>query len=288
MAYIPQSIYATSLSKGRIAFIGDFRQLSPIAISEGKLVDKWLKKDIFEFSNIKEGVNNNRYHRNMIMLNEQRRMHPSISKFASNNIYRNLLKDHESVINNKTLEEALLLVDTSQMPSICMADENKSRFNIFNAFISISMAIKYYNEGYTSIGIITPPYNAQSKLINNILWDLPNVKLKESISCATVHKFQGSEKDIVIFDTVDSYRLRRPGVLLTNNREEKSLRLINVAVTRAREKLILISNMEYWNSRWDKGGTLYQLFDYLRGDGGEIYNYEKKYIVNYIILILKT
>ena len=46
MAYIPQSIYAASLTKERIIFIGDFRQLPPIAISEGELVDKWLKRYI--------------------------------------------------------------------------------------------------------------------------------------------------------------------------------------------------------------------------------------------------
>ncbi len=121
------------------------------------------------------------------------------------------------------------------MCSICKVDENRSRFNIFNAFISVITAIKYYNEGYESIGIITP-YNAQSRFINNILRDtLPNSR--GNINCATVHKFQGSEKDIIIFDTVDSYRMRRPGVLLTDDKEEKSQRLINVDVTRARKKI---------------------------------------------------
>ncbi|NMB08943.1 MAG: AAA family ATPase [Tissierellia bacterium] len=274
MAYIPQSIYAASLTKERIIFIGDFRQLPPIAISEGELVDKWLKKDIFEFSKVKECVNNNKFHPNMTMLNEQRRMHPSISKFVNENIYNNLLKDHKSVINDKTSRESLSIIDTSLMASICRVDENKSRFNIFNAFISVMIAIKHYHEGYNSIGIITP-YNAQSKLINNILWDsFPD--LRQNISCATVHKFQGSEKDIIIFDTVDSYRLRRPGVLLTDDREEKSQRLINVAVTRAKEKFVLVSNMKYWDSRWRSGETLHQLFDYLKVNG-EVFNYEKIY-----------
>ncbi len=49
--------------------------------------------------------------------------------------------------------------------------------------------------------------------------------------------FKVRKKDIIIFDTVDSYRMRRPGVLLTDDKEEKSQRLINVDVTRARKKI---------------------------------------------------
>ncbi|NCU18874.1 AAA domain-containing protein, partial [Pallidibacillus pasinlerensis] len=51
----------------------------------------------------------------------------------------------------------------------------------------------------------------------------------EKIVAATVHKFQGSERDMIIFDTVDSYPQSRTGMLLTDKNSEK---LINVAVTR--------------------------------------------------------
>ncbi len=51
------------------------------------------------------------------------------------------------------------------------------------------------------------------------------------VLAATVHKFQGSERDMMIFDTVDSYPQERPGVLFFDH---KNHRLVNVAVTRAR------------------------------------------------------
>ena len=50
------------------------------------------------------------------------------------------------------------------------------------------------------------------------------------VLAATVHKFQGSERDMMIFDTVDSYPQERPGVLFF----DQNHRLVNVAVTRAR------------------------------------------------------
>lgn len=284
MAYIPQSIYAASLAKKRVVFVGDFRQLPPIAISEGELVDKWLKKDIFDFSRVKDCVDAGEFHPNMIMLNKQRRMHPNISRFVNENIYSNLLIDHPSVVSDIPSEETLSIIDTSGMPTICITDENRSRLNVLNAFISVLTAIKYYEEGYDSIGIITP-YNAQSKLIKNILDDVFADKYNSKISCATVHKFQGSERDIIIFDTVDSYRLRNPGVLLTDDRDDKSLRLINVALTRARKKFILISNMQYWSSRLKRGNILYKLLNYMTINGA-IYN--DKYVYDELKSIIQS
>ncbi len=57
------------------------------------------------------------------------------------------------MINDKTSRESLSIIDTSLMASICRVDENKSRFNIFNAFISVMIAIKHYHEGYNSIAL---------------------------------------------------------------------------------------------------------------------------------------
>ena len=62
------------------------------------------------------------------------------------------------------------------------------------------------------------------------------------VLAATVHKFQGSERDMMIFDTVDSYPQERPGVLFFDH---KNHRLVNVAVTRARGKFIQLSDCHY-------------------------------------------
>ena len=53
MAYIPQSVYAASLARRRVVYIGDFYQLPPIALSEGELSNKWLQRDIFEFTKVR-------------------------------------------------------------------------------------------------------------------------------------------------------------------------------------------------------------------------------------------
>ena len=83
---------------------------------------------------------------------------------------------------------------------------------------------------------------------------------EKRIIASTVHKFQGSERDMIVFDHVDSYPQQRPGVLLT---DANSDRLINVAVTRARGKFINIVDRKYLNSRVRKTKAAHVLTDHL-------------------------
>ncbi|MCG3056909.1 Upf1 family helicase, partial [Escherichia coli] len=80
------------------------------------------------------------------------------------------------------------------------------------------------------------PYRAQAQLVRDLV---KGVIPEEHILAATVHKFQGSEKDLMIFDTVDSHPFSKPGILLIN---ELADRLINVAITRAKGKFIMIGD----------------------------------------------
>ena len=93
---------------------------------------------------------------------------------------------------------------------------------------------------------------------------------KTEIRCATVHQFQGSESDVILFDAVESYPAKKPGWLM--GKDFNSIRrLINVAVTRARGKLITVANTKFWNNNY-KGTshTFYRLVSYLNDNGNHI------------------
>lgn len=79
-------------------------------------------------------------------------------------------------------------------------------------------------EQFTDIGIISP-YNNQADAIHDALEETG----KEYIS-ATVHKFQGREKDAIILSTVDNYIQE-----FTDNPH-----LLNVAVSRAKKQFTLV------------------------------------------------
>ena len=67
MAYVPQIAFAASLGK-QIVVSGDFKQLPPIALAEHRLVEKWLRTDIFNVTKIVEAINNGQWHQNLLMV----------------------------------------------------------------------------------------------------------------------------------------------------------------------------------------------------------------------------
>ena len=269
MAYVPQIAYAASLGK-KVVVCGDFKQLPPIAMSSSKLVDMWLRRDIFQAAKIVETLNQGEEHPNLLMLRQQRRMHPDISGFTNQFIYENKVFDHETVqrarkpIADKApfAKEAAVLVDVTKMGAYCLKESSSdSRFNLFSALVSMQLILAGKDSNVQSIGFIAP-YKAQARLMTALIQDLMPENLKaegeKRVVASTVHKFQGSERDMIIFDNVDSYPQLRPGILLT---DETSARLINVAVTRAKGKFIHVADRKYFQSR--VGKTVRALIDHL-------------------------
>lgn len=111
-----------------------------------------------------------------------------------------------------------------------------------------------------SIGVITPFANQK---------DLINERLKESglgnISCGTVHAFQGDEKDVILFSLALTDKTAKGTYeWLKNNKE-----LINVAVSRAREQLVVFSSNKELSRLHANSGQddLYELVQYVQSNG---------------------
>jgi hypothetical protein len=97
-------------------------------------------------------------------------------------------------------------------------------------------------------------------LMETLLRDLYGKEfLNADIISATVHRFQGSERDIMVFDSVDGYPMERPGMLLAGRDSE---RLVNVAITRTKGKFVHVANAEYIRCKIKADKTLRQLTDY--------------------------
>ncbi len=102
----------------------------------------------------------------------------------------------------------------------------------------IRIAIGYANTNANlAIGIVTP-FSAQAERINS---QIP-AQLRGRIVADTVHKFQGDEKDVMIYSLV-----------VTDNSPESKIKwidykvpnLVNVAVTRAKHLLVIVGNKTY-------------------------------------------
>ena len=294
MAYVPQIIAAASFAKEHLICVGDFRQLSPIV--QEKNAKTILGKDLFEYLNISKGFQDINPHPWLVMLDEQRRMHPAIAAFPSRCIYNGLLKNHESVlINRKAIAESLPfnqpmnLIDLYGTCCFGSKNEDNSRFNILSAVFAFATALKSENgqkqfndvSGEEKVGIITP-YAAQTRLIKAMIQDYRHSNCKTNISCATVHQFQGSERNVIIFDAVESCPSTRAGWLMSRNEGGAVTRLINVALTRSRGKFIVIANKAFWLNKFESNNMFYSLVKYM-SMASYVLDQKKGKLENYIV-----
>src|SRR5258708_5590695 len=180
-------------------------------------------------------------------------MEPSICNKARKHVYRGLIKDRaihfqEDYSRVQPLPgKPLFLCDTGDASPVTMRPEGGSRINIYHALCTMEIARRVLASlpppkrqlqvGEFRIGLVTP-YRKQAELLQHLILD---AGLKNLVRAGTVHRFQGLEAEVIIFDTVESPPLPPPE-FTSGQWGSKAMRLVNVAVTRAQYKLIVVAN----------------------------------------------
>ena len=209
----------------KVILVGDHLQLPPTVKSD-EAAKKGLVMSLLEKLMPLESISE--------MLSIQYRMNEKIMQFPSNWFYENKLTAHEGNKHHQLDDNVIQFIDTAgtgyeeellKSPyGICNTQEANLVLTILE-----SILLEYPTE---SIGIISP-YKLQVQYIRD--------QLKEkhintsTIQVQTVDGFQGQEKDIIIISLVRSNDKQEIGFL-------KDLRRMNVAITRARKKLIVIGD----------------------------------------------
>lgn len=225
----------------RIILSGDHFQLPPVVKSiEAKrrglgetLLDRCMK--------LKEAV---------VLLNRQYRMSNAIMGFSNSFFYKGELKADESVQENRLVndEESLLsksleFIDTAG----CSYDEiqNPETLSYSNpkegelVYLHLQQLLidymAYENLPAIDVGIIAP-YKEQIEWLkdNQSAFELNTEKLA-SLNIKTIDGFQGEERDVIYISLVRSNENQEIGFL-------GDLRRINVAITRAKKKLVIIGD----------------------------------------------
>ncbi len=212
----------------RFILAGDHKQLPPTIISDrAEALSKTLFEELIRIYPFKSQL-----------LDIQYRMNSLLMKFPNEEFYDNGLKSDSSVddikirdiLDSHQDEEALLFIDTSDIADNRERHlkDSKSIVNEIEAEIAIRIADDYLSDGVneSDIGIISP-YADQVKIIQE----------NTEIEVKTVDGFQGREKEIIIISTVRSNDNGNIGFL-------SDLRRLNVAITRAKRKLIIIGNKD--------------------------------------------
>ena len=278
MAPIPALWAAALLAEKNLIIVGDFKQLPPIVLSSNELTKKWLGRDIFEVSGLKEKWEQSNSPSHFVQLVEQRRMLPEIAKVA--NLFYGTLKntftgpeeypDYSSFtkwyVKEWPHDNPILLIDTGPLHAwvtSVVKNGNSSRLNFLSATIAVDLAEQLLspdrqkrNEGEPKRVLIVSPYRAHAKLVSLLLKDFPN--LQDEVVAGTAHSFQGSEADVVIFDMVVDEPHFRVNLFMPSLDEELKC-LLNVALTRARFRLFILGDFDYCRTQGKKaflGGTL--------------------------------
>lgn len=226
-----------------LSCFGDFRQLPPIAVSDDEAAQRWFAQDVFDASGVREAFELGRADRRLSILRTQFRMGEQICETVSEFAYSGMLRTHRvardtaiRLADRKPAEGAeLVLLDTSSLGALCLTDrapESFSRWNPLSALVAAALADTLAADGLDSVGVISP-YRAQTRLLAAATHD------DASITAATIHRFQGSECDAVVLDLTDGPGQKGPS-RLTGGDRELALRLLNVAASRARGKLVVV------------------------------------------------
>lgn len=220
----------TALNK-RLVFVGDPRQLSPIANTYE------MKQNVFSLFEV-EDIFNGKKVKNAVFLDTNFRNHPQITQAASNLFYGGMLKSGKVDDGSASL---YIKKSNSKMVS-----SQGSFVNYGNMKVVVSQVEMALKRGRRSIGIITP-YRKQALLIEENLSDIKNEYPDADIQAGTIHTFQGKEKDIIIYDITfspgenDEYI---PAAYNGDNSVSETGKLLNVAMTRGTSFFIVIGNIE--------------------------------------------
>lgn len=236
-----------------LMLVGDPQQLSPVILLD-ELVNQKLRKR-YGVSEDYDYRKNSVYKTFLacdavsdeILLHNHYRCHKQIIEFNNKKYYNSKLR----VMENSKDPQPLVYVNVQSGET----DQKNT------APAEAAAIVKYAAENRDkSIGVITPFVN-QKNLIEQML----KKENLNHVTCGTVHAFQGDEKDVVLFSTAITDQTKAGTYeWLKNNKE-----LINVATSRAKDRLVVYSNSRNLERLHQKDGEddLYELVQYVRTNG---------------------
>lgn len=228
----------------RLILVGDFQQLSPIAIVK----DELLTKSVFDMA----GINiNNTNHPAMHQLLHQRRSNEKIVELINKPFYDGKLipaakKEQDIIMSKPFAGKVITLAHVSGNVRFTKGGTRQNK-KFAERVIDILDVFYQDKDAHFSIGVITP-YRGQVSLIRGLKYERNySQEFENRIKIGTIHAFQGSECDIIIYDMVDcpvleSGRSLQIGRLYNGDAGEK---LLNVALSRAKHKLIVVCDIDY-------------------------------------------
>jgi len=242
MASIPSLAAASFFAGTGLVVGGDPFQLPPIYPEDSEEPNDWFRANVFEKAGVMRADDPR-----AAFLDTQYRMQREIGDLVSEMFYRDvggLKTGTEPLPEIGGFGLRVAFIDSpgivKKIGAVDEDSEEQRRFNEMHAESAVKAVLVALRRGVklSDIGIIAP-YNAQVVQILQILRQVSReheIDLND-VKVSTVHSFQGQEKRVIVVDFTD------------DNIEPSHLtakwQLINVALSRAKEQLIIVGNREY-------------------------------------------
>jgi superfamily I DNA and/or RNA helicase len=251
---IPTSLVPISKCKNMV-LIGDTNQLQPIIIFEESKNEKLMQQ-----FNIDKDYN---YYNNSI-LSAYKKM-DSISREILLRYHYRCGKKIIDYSNKRFYEQKLDLSAIKKEGTVKLVAVTNANQKNKNAQIEEADAIVNYikKNNLTDVFILTP-FRNQEEVINHYLAEAKVLgSIDTSVSCGTIHKVQGQENTTIIISTAISTKTTRKTYDWIKNNSQ----LINVGITRAKENLIVVTDLKAIDILSRKDDDLYALIDYADKNG---------------------
>lgn len=182
-----------------------------------------------------------------VLLSYHYRCHPKIIGFNNKKYYNNKLNIRSSDNEKHPLE---FIECHSKDTTLKNTSESEAR--------EIVHYVKTHPD--KTIAVITPFVNQRNEIQEEL-----NQNGIANVDCGTVHAFQGDEKQEIIFSLALTDKTHEKTYSWLKNNKE----LINVATSRAKEKLVIIGDMEQLNRLHHPGDDddLFELCNYVSSNG---------------------
>jgi len=224
------------LKAQKVVLAGDHCQLPPTVKSE-EAARKGLNVTLLEKCTVL-------YPQAVVLLQEQYRMNERIMGYSSAVFYEDKLKAHPSVARHLlfSADSPLAFVDTAgcgfeekaEGTSTTNPEEAAFLFRHLTQLVT-ELSAHYPVKDFPTIAVISP-YKLQVQLLKEQWEHSPALQeYGDKISVNTIDSFQGQERDIVYISMTRSNTENKIGFLSDTRR-------MNVAMTRARKKLVVIGD----------------------------------------------
>ncbi|HKJ33201.1 MAG TPA: DEAD/DEAH box helicase [Balneolales bacterium] len=271
MANLPYLLVLASEATDHIVVVGDPMQLPPIATTKDFKARDFLEMDIFAFvSGAKSTEDLFKWHDAnpgfTCFFDIQYRLNEDLADVISKVFYEGRLKtaklDQQQTQKSDSREpkRSIAVYDSSPYHPVLTKKNSERGFQPINE-VHMKLIEEMVKKLVTQllvpqdeIGIMVP-FRSTVYDIRKSLWKLGY----KGVEVGTVHTFQGREKQVIIFDTVMSGEMQRgrPRHYSVRPFDEKKNglsvpRLLNVAFSRSKDKLVVIADMDHINRIYSK------------------------------------